>query len=270
MKRAADDRPDGSPKEKRTNLEGSLSSSLPQYRLGTVASEEELHQKVEEFAKSRYNFLTRKKRIGNNYYYRLVELVEAEKKIKNEAVERALVAEKKLSDKKAFYRIIRSWWSEFNQELGKLTSQPVELSYRWPTDAEIEEEREKHDDDQVMLIFGERLRTKNDFTYQCIKRLVEKVDDTALRSLTEETVQKNRELNAELKKVENDLDEKTELCEDLRHRCEQLTKRNARLIGQMGTRAASVPQKDQKQEIKIEPEQKQEIKVNYRKKLEKE
>ena len=54
MKRAADDRPDGSPREKRTNLEGNLTSSLPQYRLGTVASEEELHQKVEEFAKSRY------------------------------------------------------------------------------------------------------------------------------------------------------------------------------------------------------------------------
>ena len=194
---------------------------------------------------------------------RLVELVDAEKKIKNEAVERALVAEKKLSDKKAFYRIVRNWWSEFNQELGKLTNQPVELPYRWPTDIEIEEEREKreHDENQILLIFGEKLRSKNDFTFQCIKKVVEKVDDGALRTLTEETVQKNRELNAELEKVENDLDEKTELCEDLRHKCEQLTKRNARLIGQMGTRAASSIPKTEQPEIKAEPELKTHIKV---------
>lgn len=56
MKRVAEERLDGSPKEKRTNVkqeEPNFSSSLPQYRLGTVASEEELNQKVEEFAKSR-------------------------------------------------------------------------------------------------------------------------------------------------------------------------------------------------------------------------
>lgn len=238
MKRVAEERLDGSPKEKRTNVkqeEPNFSSSLPQYRLGTVASEEELNQKVEEFAKSR-----------------LVELVDAEKKIKGEAIERAVLAERKLSEKKAFYRIIRSWWCEFNLELGKLTSQTVDLSYRWPTDAEIEEEREKADGEQLR-IFGEQLRTKNDFTFQCIKRVIEKVDDSALRTLTEETVKKNRELNAELEKVENDMDEKTELCEDLRHKCEQLTKRNARLIGQMGTRAATSKPIETKAEIKAEP-----------------
>lgn len=187
--------------------------------------------------------------------------MDAEKKIKGEAIERAVLAERKLSEKKAFYRIIRSWWCEFNLELGKLTSQTVDLSYRWPTDAEIEEEREKADGEQLR-IFGEQLRTKNDFTFQCIKRVIEKVDDSALRTLTEETVKKNRELNAELEKVENDMDEKTELCEDLRHKCEQLTKRNARLIGQMGTRAATSKPIETKAEIKAEPS-KEESKVKF-------
>ena len=64
MKRAAEDGPGGSPKEKRTNT-GECSSepkveensSLPQYRLGTIASKEELDLKVEEFAKQRLIFI---------------------------------------------------------------------------------------------------------------------------------------------------------------------------------------------------------------------
>ena len=68
---------------------------------------------------------------------------------------------------------------------------------------------------------------------------------------------KNRELNAELERAENDLEEKTELCEDLRHKCEFLTKRNSRLIGQIGKRAAPT-QKEVKEEVKEEEPVKQE------------
>ena len=94
--------------------------------------------------------------------YRLVELVEAEKKIKNEAIERAVLAEQKLLEKRGFYRIIKNWWSGFNLELAQMTNQTVELNYRWPTEAEMEADREEHECEK----FGERLRQQNDFTFK--------------------------------------------------------------------------------------------------------
>ena len=177
-------------------------SSLPQYRLGTVSSEEELRNKLADFNKAR-----------------LVELLDAEKKIKEEAIERANQAEKKLSDKKAFYRIVRNWWKEFNSELAILTHQDHDLTYHFPTEQEIEEEHEKiGETEEVVRIFGEKFRSMNDFTFSCVKKLTEKVEDERLRALNEETTKKNRELTAELENMENDLEEKTELAEDLRLR----------------------------------------------------
>ena len=130
-----------------------------------------------------------------------------------------LKAEKKLADKRAFYRIVRNWWKEFNTELAVLTHQEVNLSYNFPTEQEIEEEHEKlADSEEVVRVFGDKFRSMNDFTFSCIKKLTEKVQDADLRSLTEETTKKNRELTAELENMENDLEEKTELAEDLRLR----------------------------------------------------
>jgi len=239
MKRTADEGPDGTPLEKKVNAmdsldigsSGSCMSSLPQYRLGTIASSEELDRRVHEFSKAR-----------------LVDLLEAEKKIKNESLQRAEVAEKKLAEKKAFYRIVRSWWKEFSSELGRLTNQPVNLTYHFPTEEEVQKEFEENDSDETLRVFGKRLRSENDFTLRCLQRLLAGVDDAEVKTMAVEVSEKNRDLSAELEKVENDLEEKTELCEDLKHKCEQLTKRNYRLIGQMRSRSAEVPEKKQVKE----------------------
>ena len=58
-----------------------------------------------------------------------------------------------------------------------------------------------------------------------------------------------------MEKVENDLEEKTELCEDLSLKCEQLTKRNSRLIGQIGSRSSGVEAKSES-DVKDEPSEK--------------
>lgn len=90
---------------------------------------------------------------------RLVDLLEAEKKIKSESLQRAEVAEKKLAEKKAFYRIVRSWWKEFSSELGRLTNQPVNLTYHFPTEEEVQKEYEENDNDEALRVFGKRLRS---------------------------------------------------------------------------------------------------------------
>ncbi|CAG5094576.1 Oidioi.mRNA.OKI2018_I69.XSR.g13679.t1.cds [Oikopleura dioica] len=240
MKRTADEGPDGLPLEKKVNAmdaldlgsSGSCMSSLPQYRLGTISSSEELDKRVNEFSKAR-----------------LVDLLEAEKKIKSESLQRAEVAEKKLAEKKAFYRVVRSWWKEFSAELGTLTNQPVNLTYHFPTEEEVQKEfDEAPESDEVLRVFGRRLRSENDFTLRCVQRLLAGVNDAEVKKMAAEVTEKNRDLSAELEKVENDLEEKTELCEDLKHKCEQLTKRNYRLIGQMKSRSAKVPEKKQPKE----------------------
>ena len=81
-----------------------------------------------------------------------------------------------------------------------------------------------------------------------MQRLLAGVNDAEVKKMAAEVTEKNRDLSAELEKVENDLEEKTELCEDLKHKCEQLTKRNYRLIGQMKSRSAKVPEKKQPKE----------------------
>ena len=57
--------------------------SLPQVRLGTIGSEEELNTKIEEFARDR-----------------LKELLEAETKLRQEAEERCKLYETKLTENK--------------------------------------------------------------------------------------------------------------------------------------------------------------------------
>ena len=74
------------------------------------------------------------------------------------------------------------------------------------------------------------------------------------KNLLKSHIDKNRELTAELEKVENDLEEKTELCENLSLKCEQLTKRNSRLIGQISSRITQGLGDQKKQEdLKEEP-----------------
>ena len=71
--------------------------------------------------------------------------------------------------------------------------------------------------------------------------LIDKLpSEDTFKQLLQESIEKNRELTAELEKVENDLEEKTELCEDLSLKCEQLTKRNFRLIGQISSRSTGI------------------------------
>jgi predicted RNase H-like nuclease (RuvC/YqgF family) len=113
-----------------------------------------------------------------------------------------------------------------------VTNQTPELDYKFPSATEVAEAIEKSEsEEEIIRVFGEKLRESNDFSVQCLTKMTEKIEDKALKDMVEEVTKKNRELNAELEKVENDLDEKTELCEDFRHRCEFLTKRNSRLIG---------------------------------------
>ena len=80
-KRPADSPPDGEPNEKKVMSQ--MSSSLPQVRLGTIGSEEELNTKIEEFATKR-----------------LKELLDSETKLRKEAEERALTAQNKLTENK--------------------------------------------------------------------------------------------------------------------------------------------------------------------------
>ena len=83
---------------------------------------------------------------------------------------------------------------------------------------------------------------------------MEKVPAEAeFKNLLKSHIDKNRELTAELEKVENDLEEKTELCENLSLKCEQLTKRNSRLIGQISSRISSVGDQKKQDETKEEP-----------------
>ena len=83
---------------------------------------------------------------------------------------------------------------------------------------------------------------------------MEKVPGEAdFKNLLKSHIDKNRELTAELEKVENDLEEKTELCENLSLKCEQLTKRNSRLIGQISSRISSVGDQKKQEEMKEEP-----------------
>ena len=80
-KRPADSPPDGEPNEKKVMSQ--MSSSLPQVRLGTIGSEEELNTKIEEFATKR-----------------LKELLDSETKLRKEAEERAQTAQNKLTENK--------------------------------------------------------------------------------------------------------------------------------------------------------------------------
>ena len=77
--------------------------------------------------------------------------------------------------------------------------------------------------------------------------------EAEFKSLLKSHIDKNRELTAELEKVENDLEEKTDLCENLSLKCEQLTKRNSRLIGQISSRISSVGDQKKQDETKEEP-----------------
>ena len=79
----------------------SITSSLPQYRLGTVSSEEELRSKLSEFNKAR-----------------LVELLDAEKKIKDEAIERANQVRIMFFVEKYFKQQITTVTNRFNISLG--------------------------------------------------------------------------------------------------------------------------------------------------------
>ena len=87
-KRPADSPPDGEPNEKKVMSQ--MSSSLPQVRLGTIGSEEELNTKIEEFATKR-----------------LKELLDSETKLRKEAEERAQTAQNKLTENKGRIKNVR-------------------------------------------------------------------------------------------------------------------------------------------------------------------
>ena len=87
-KRPADSPPDGEPNEKKVMSQ--MSSSLPQVRLGTIGSEEELNTKIEEFATKR-----------------LKELLDSETKLRKEAEERAQTAQNKLTENKGRMKKVR-------------------------------------------------------------------------------------------------------------------------------------------------------------------
>ena len=248
LKRSADSAPDDEPNEKKINS-SIVSSSLPQVRLGTIGSEEELKGKVEEFARDR-----------------LVELLNAETKLRQEAEDRCRNFEAKLTEnkgkqfenflqprinislisitkpKKVFYRIAKRWWSELNDEMNILCSSKNTVNFNFPTQAEVQHEmnqQENVQEEELIRVYGIKMRQQTDFTSNIVKDLIAKVPaEDKFRTLLKSHVDKNRELASELEKVENDLEEKTELCEDLSLKCEQLTKRNSRLIGQIGSRSS--------------------------------
>merc|ERR1711990_1060518 len=212
-------------------------------RLGTIGSEEELKGKVEEFARDR-----------------LVELLNAETKLRQEAEDRCRNFEAKLTENKVFYRIAKRWWSELNDEMNILCSSKNTVNFNFPTQAEVQHEmnqQENVQEEELIRVYGIKMRQQTDFTSNIVKDLITKVPaEDKFRTLLKSHVDKNRELASELEKVENDLEEKTELCEDLSLKCEQLTKRNSRLIGQIGSRSSAVPLDPKKSpvaEVKEEP-----------------
>merc|ERR1711990_1246793 len=239
-KRPADSPPDGEPNEKKVMSQ--MSSSLPQVRLGTIGSEEELNTKIEEFATKR-----------------LKELLDSETKLRKEAEERAQTAQNKLAENKVFYRIAQRWWRELNDEMNILSLSKNQVNFNFPTQAEVQAEmaaQEVVEGEELIRVYGIKMRQQTDFTSNLVKDLIQKVPgEGEFKELLKVQVDKNRELTAELEKVENDLEEKTELCEDLSLKCEQLTKRNSRLIGQIGSRASGPDPKKSPTtaEVKEEP-----------------
>jgi len=102
-------------------------------------------------------------------------------------------------------------------------------------------QQENVEPEELIRVYGIKMRQQSDFTSNIVKDLISAVpNEEKFKNLLKSHVDKNRELTSELEKVENDLEEKTELCEDLSLKCEQLTKRNSRLIGQIGSRASGL------------------------------
>merc|ERR1711990_97304 len=211
-------------------------------RLGTIGSEEELKGKVEEFARDR-----------------LVELLNAETKLRQEAEDGCRNFEAKLTENKVFYRIAKRWWSELNDEMNILCSSKNTVNFNFPTQAEVQHEmnqQENVEPEELIRVYGIKMRQQSDFTSNIVKDLIGAVPtEEKFKNLLKSHVDKNRELTSELEKVENDLEEKTELCEDLSLKCEQLTKRNSRLIGQIGSRSSGVEAKSES-DVKDEPSEK--------------
>ena len=134
-----------------------------------------------------------------------------------------------------------------------------QVNFNFPTQAEVQAEmaaQEVVEGEELIRVYGIKMRQQTDFTSNLVKDLIQKVPGEAeFKELLKIQVDKNRELTAELEKVENDLEEKTELCEDLSLKCEQLTKRNSRLIGQIGSRSSGVEPKSEA-DVKEEPTEK--------------
>ena len=158
-----------------------------------------------------------------------------------------------------FYRIAQRWWRELNDEMNILSLSKNQVNFNFPTQAEVQAEmaaQEVVEGEELIRVYGIKMRQQTDFTSNLVKDLIQKVPGEAeFKELLKIQVDKNRELTAELEKVENDLEEKTELCEDLSLKCEQLTKRNSRLIGQIGSRSSGVEPKSEA-DVKEEPTEK--------------
>ena len=164
----------------------------------------------------------------------------------------------KISEK-VFYRIAQRWWRELNDEMNILSLSKNQVNFNFPTQAEVQAEmaaQEIIEGEELIRVYGIKMRQQTDFTSNLVKDLIQKVPgEGEFKELLKVQVDKNRELTAELEKVENDLEEKTELCEDLSLKCEQLTKRNSRLIGQIGSRSSGVEAKSES-DAKDEPSEK--------------
>ena len=158
-----------------------------------------------------------------------------------------------------FYRIAQRWWRELNDEMNILSLSKNQVNFNFPTQAEVQAEmaaQEVVEGEELIRVYGIKMRQQTDFTSNLVKDLIQKVPgEGEFKELLKIQVDKNRELTAELEKVENDLEEKTELCEDLSLKCEQLTKRNSRLIGQIGSRSSGVEPKSEA-DVKEEPTEK--------------
>jgi len=158
-----------------------------------------------------------------------------------------------------FYRIAQRWWRELNDEMNILSLSKNQVNFNFPTQAEVQAEmaaQEVVEGEELIRVYGIKMRQQTDFTSNLVKDLIQKVPgEGEFKELLKVQVDKNRELTAELEKVENDLEEKTELCEDLSLKCEQLTKRNSRLIGQIGSRSSGVEAKSES-DVKDEPSEK--------------
>ena len=158
-----------------------------------------------------------------------------------------------------FYRIAQRWWRELNDEMNILSLSKNQVNFNFPTQAEVQAEmaaQEVVEGEELIRVYGIKMRQQTDFTSNLVKDLIQKVPgEGEFKELLKVQVDKNRELTAELEKVENDLEEKTELCEDLSLKCEQLTKRNSRIIGQIGSRSSGVEPKSES-DVKDEPSEK--------------